>query len=211
VDKEEEQRRIKTHEDLVIYQKAFDAAMTIFELSKQFPVEERYSLTDQIRRSSRSLNCTLLARWDEGYQAPWLIVTDLEPELGDILWYSLRIGIECGYRDIKSDGWQWHKTRLTDPNRAQRLWLAIAVATLWTLTVGSDINQHPLSSFSDQLSSHHLPNKPIPVQETVRQISGFLQGLLTIIADLLNGKGICLNGLFPFPPPVSSSITFNSS
>ena len=55
MDKEEEKRTIKTHEDLVIYQKAFNAAMTIFELSKQFPVAERYSLTDQIRRSSRSV------------------------------------------------------------------------------------------------------------------------------------------------------------
>ena len=44
---EEEKRTIKTHEDLVIYSYAFDAAMTIFELSKQFPPEERYSLTDQ--------------------------------------------------------------------------------------------------------------------------------------------------------------------
>jgi hypothetical protein len=42
VDKvEKEKRTIKTHEDLVIYQKGFDAAMSIFELSKQFPVEER--------------------------------------------------------------------------------------------------------------------------------------------------------------------------
>ncbi len=56
VDKgEKEKRTIKTHEDLVIYQKAFEAIMIIFELSKQFPVEERYSLTDQIRRSSRSV------------------------------------------------------------------------------------------------------------------------------------------------------------
>jgi hypothetical protein len=38
-----------------------------------------------------------------------------------------------------------------------------------------------------------------------------MQGLLTIITDLLTGKGICLNGLFPFPPPFSSSIAFNSS
>ncbi|MEQ8462011.1 MAG: four helix bundle protein [Coleofasciculus sp. E1-EBD-02] len=53
VDKEEDQKTIKTHEDLIIYQKAFDAAMTIFEVSKQFPIEERYSLTDQIRRSSK--------------------------------------------------------------------------------------------------------------------------------------------------------------
>jgi hypothetical protein len=50
VDKEEEKTSIKTHEDLIIYQKAFDVAMKIFELSKQFPVEERYSLTDQIRQ-----------------------------------------------------------------------------------------------------------------------------------------------------------------
>ncbi len=56
VDKgEEEKRTIKTHEDLVIYQKAFEAAMIIFELSKQFPIEERYSLSAQIRRASRSV------------------------------------------------------------------------------------------------------------------------------------------------------------
>ena len=43
---------IKSHEDLVVYQMAFDAAMEIFQFSKIFPQEERYSLTDQIRRSS---------------------------------------------------------------------------------------------------------------------------------------------------------------
>jgi hypothetical protein len=53
VDKEEDPKTIKTHEDLIIYQKAFDAAMTIFEVSKGFPIEERYSLTDQIRRSGK--------------------------------------------------------------------------------------------------------------------------------------------------------------
>jgi len=57
---EKDKRTIKTHEDLVIYQKAFEAAMIIFELSKQFPSEERYSLTDQIRRCSRSV-CTNFA------------------------------------------------------------------------------------------------------------------------------------------------------
>ena len=46
---------VKFYRDLGIYQIAFEAAMKIFELSKRFPVEERYSLTDQIRRSSRSV------------------------------------------------------------------------------------------------------------------------------------------------------------
>ena len=50
--------------DLLAYQKAFNLAMKIFEISKSFPKEEKYSLTDQIRRSSRSV-CTNLA---EGYR-----------------------------------------------------------------------------------------------------------------------------------------------
>lgn len=51
---------IKTHKDLRVYQAAFDAALKIFEVSKDFPKEEKYSLTDQIRRSSRSV-CANLA------------------------------------------------------------------------------------------------------------------------------------------------------
>jgi len=46
--------------DLYVYQKAFDLAMYIFEISKTFPREEKYSLTDQIRRSSRSV-CAQIA------------------------------------------------------------------------------------------------------------------------------------------------------
>jgi four helix bundle protein len=49
---------VRKHQDLEIYKMAFDTAMQIFELSKKFPVEERYSLTDQIRRSSRSVCAT---------------------------------------------------------------------------------------------------------------------------------------------------------
>jgi four helix bundle protein len=54
---------INNHEDLQVYQMAFDAAMNIFELSKKFPQEEKYSLTDQIRRSSRSVCANLAEAW----------------------------------------------------------------------------------------------------------------------------------------------------
>ena len=47
--------KIRSHRDLDVYKMGFEAAMRIFELSKAFPVEERYSLTDQMRRSSRSV------------------------------------------------------------------------------------------------------------------------------------------------------------
>jgi len=50
---------IRNHNDLKVYNLAFDAAMEIFELSKSFPTEEKYSLTDQIRRSSRSVSANI--------------------------------------------------------------------------------------------------------------------------------------------------------
>ncbi len=62
----EKSKKAKTHEDLDVYQIAFEAAMQIFELSKKFPVEERYSLTDQIRRSSRSVCANLAEAWRSG-------------------------------------------------------------------------------------------------------------------------------------------------
>ncbi len=55
--------KIRTHKDLRVYEKAFAAAMQIFVLSQKFPVEERYSLTDQMRRSSRSVCANLAEAW----------------------------------------------------------------------------------------------------------------------------------------------------
>ena len=50
---------IKTHNELDVYKMSMDAAMSIFKITKSFPVEERYSLTDQIRRSSRSVSANI--------------------------------------------------------------------------------------------------------------------------------------------------------
>jgi four helix bundle protein len=55
--------RIRSVRDLVVYKKAFDTAMRIFEISKAFPKEEKYSLTDQIRRSSRSVCTNMAEAW----------------------------------------------------------------------------------------------------------------------------------------------------
>ena len=55
--------RIRSVRDLIVYRKSFEAAMKIFEISKTFPKEELYSLTDQIRRSSRSVCTNLSEAW----------------------------------------------------------------------------------------------------------------------------------------------------
>jgi four helix bundle protein len=98
VDKEGNKRSIKTHEDLVIYQKAFEAAMTIFELSKQFPTEEKYSLTDQIRRSSRSVCANFAEAWRKRrYRAAFIAkLSDCEAESAETqVW--LKFAVKCQY------------------------------------------------------------------------------------------------------------------
>jgi len=55
--------RIESFKDLIVYQKAYKLAMGIFEISKIYPKEEQYSLTDQIRRSSRSVTSCIGESW----------------------------------------------------------------------------------------------------------------------------------------------------
>jgi len=55
--------KIGSFKELLVYQKAYRLAMQIFEITKKFPKEEKYSLTDQIRRSSRSVTSCLAESW----------------------------------------------------------------------------------------------------------------------------------------------------
>jgi four helix bundle protein len=55
--------RIKSYKELRVYQAAMDAAMRIFELSKRFPAEEKYSMVDQMRRCSRSVCTNISEGW----------------------------------------------------------------------------------------------------------------------------------------------------
>lgn len=55
--------QINSFRDLIVYQKAYKLAMDIFTISKEFPKEEKYSLTDQIRRSSRSVTSNIAEAW----------------------------------------------------------------------------------------------------------------------------------------------------
>src|SRR4029453_16104681 len=61
----------------------------------------------------RRLNCTLLARWEESYTDPWLLLTDLAPSAGEACWYGLRAWIEQGFKITNRAGWQWQRTRMT--------------------------------------------------------------------------------------------------
>src|SRR5215470_12240668 len=87
---------------------------------------------------NRQLHCPLLAYWEAGYTDPWLSRTDLPPEASTACWYGVRAWIAQGCKSTKRAGWQGQHTHMTQPARAARLWLAVAVATLWLLSVGGE-------------------------------------------------------------------------
>ncbi len=89
---------IRSFRDLVIYQRAFAAAMRVFEITKAFPIEERYSLTDQIRRSSRSVAINIVEAWRKRrYQAAFVSkLSDAETEAAESQAW-LEFSVKCGY------------------------------------------------------------------------------------------------------------------
>ena len=89
---------IKTHKDLRLYQLAFESAMMIFELSKRFPKEERYSLTDQIRRSSRSVCANTAEAWRKRrYRGAFIQrLSDADTEAAETQTW-LDFSLACGY------------------------------------------------------------------------------------------------------------------
>ncbi len=89
------------------------------------------------------LPCTLIAWWRVGHEEPWFVLTDLAAQGCDATWYGLRTWCEQGFRCNKRGGWQWQQTRMENPARASRLWLALAVASLWVVTVGSQLETGP--------------------------------------------------------------------
>jgi len=93
-------KRIKVHQELEVYQMAFEAAMRIFELTKGFPKAETYSLTDQIRRSSRSVCANVAEAWRRRRYAAAFVskLNDSEAEAAETqVW--LEFAVKCGYLD----------------------------------------------------------------------------------------------------------------
>lgn len=76
---------IQSHRELVVYRKAFDLATEVFDSTRHFPKVEQYSLTDQIRRSSRSVCANLAEAWRKRrYEAHFVLkLSDAETEVGE--------------------------------------------------------------------------------------------------------------------------------
>jgi len=151
--------------------------------------------------TQRRLECTLLACWEEGQDEAWFLLTDLAPEACEACWYGLRVWMEQGFKITKRAGWQWHQTRMTDPARAARLWLVVAVATLWLLSVGGAAEEQvPESTLLAVAVGPQVRRTRRATR--LRLVSVFRQGWMTILVALLRGEALPLPDRFvPEPWP----------
>lgn len=103
-----------------------------YRLKDLLPGPGRYYLGQGHLFKTDPMACTLIALWEEGYSEPWLLMSDLAVAHIYGTFYGLRAWIEQGFRTIKSGAYHSERLRVVDPERAERIWLVLAVSMLWT-------------------------------------------------------------------------------
>ncbi|MDB5309307.1 MAG: hypothetical protein JWO38_3509 [Gemmataceae bacterium] len=143
------------------------------------------------------LGCPLSACRVAGCADPWVLLTDLPVGAGDPCGYAFRARVGHGFKVLKSGGWQWHRTRITAPDRADRMWAAVAVATLWLVEVGGLAECEPRPETVPPFRTAGRPR--------VHRV--FRVGLGLILAGLLAGRvadGRFVPEPWPAPEPIPS-------
>lgn len=165
------------------------------------------------RSPQARLNCTLLGLWREEHEKPWWVATDLAPDAASAAWYEMRFWIERGYFHTKSGGLDWQATRMDDPERAERLWLVMAVATLLLLRQGGqrDVDQQLPRTTARKRSGHNEDDprgdeeqSESSTRSTRRILSVFCAGMLLMNISLLTGQPLPTHTLTPEPWPTTA-------
>jgi len=130
-----------------------------------------------------------------------LILTDLPPEASTAGWYGLRAWIEQGFKITKRAGWQWQRTRMIMPERAARLGLAVAVATLWLLSGGGEADEAlPASTVPEVTALIPMPLR-LRCATCLRLVSVFRRGWTIILVALLDQAPLPIGRFIPEPWP----------
>lgn len=158
----------------------------------------RPSMTPRILQGtcfkSNPIACTLILLWEANCHTPCILISNLAPAAITHNVYTLRYWIECGFKDIKRGLFHWEHTKMTCPQRAERLWLVLSIALLWVTLIG----QHALDD--PQWACHR------PTDTQARRLSAPLLGWLVRLIALCKQQPLpdgYLNPYIwqPFPEP----------
>lgn len=156
-----------------------------------------------VQKHSR-LRCTLLLEWAAGYEHPWAVMTDLPADQAQIAWYALRAWIEAGFKDLKRGGWGWQHSKMDQAGRVERLWLAMAVALVWTVRLGSQADSQLARGNLEQLPPAHIAHQRLKcqsVQRPARRLSCPQRGRLVLLAALVRAEDLPLGVIVAEPWP----------
>jgi hypothetical protein len=149
------------------------------------------------------LKCTLVVLWEEGYDTPWYLITDLAPEDCDGSYYGLRAWIEQGFRCVKSSGMKWEQSRIRACERMERLWLVYAVSMLWSHAVAGAIETDEEALLELHWSVVDLFDRCEGGRR--RRVRRFRLGMLALLILLLRQKPLPMpEALHPDPWPVTT-------
>lgn len=116
------------------------------------------------------------------------MLTDLPPHTAEVAWYGLRAWVEGGFKDRKRDGWQWQRTRMSDPARA----------TLWMLSVGGGAETGRPALPPCHIARHTASGRP-----TSRGLSCVRRSLFVLLANPITGRMLPRARFVPEPWPTS--------
>jgi hypothetical protein len=152
------------------------------------------------KTAQEPLACTLLACWEAGHAEPWLLLTDLTVGSASPCWYAFRAWIEQGFKVIKSGALHWQRTRMGRAERAERVWLAIAVSILWLVVIGATVEGDPQR---ETLGQGRLrgPGAAARQARVRRRHRLFVVGLAEWLAALVRGRPLPQGKLAPEPWP----------
>lgn len=159
---------------------------------------------DCFAQKKSRLRCTLLLRWEAGYEYPWAVITDLAPQVAKVAWYSMRAWIEAGFKDLKRGGWGWQHSKMGQASRVERLWLAMAVALVWTVRLGSQMDSQLARGNVERLPAGHIARQRVkgqPSQRPARRLSCPQRGRLVLLAALVRAESLPLGAMVAEPWP----------
>jgi hypothetical protein len=131
------------------------------------------------------LPATLLVTQAAEETQPWFILTDLAPEQAQAHWYAQRAWIEAQFKDLKRGGWQWHLTRMLHPERVSRLWLVLAVALLYSVSLGSQVETNRPAPVPAALPPTHVAHNTTRTRPAPRRLSLVSLGRIAFLATLI--------------------------
>lgn len=133
------------------------------------------------------ISCSLILQWEMAYEHPCILVSNLRPHELNHNIYGIRYWIECGFKDVKRGLFHWEQTKMTCPQRAERLWLVISIALLWLTALGDEASDMP------QWQSLKL------ARTQTRLLSVPVLGWIDLILTLLKGQPLSYGYLNPYP------------